>query len=136
MKKFSTLLFIPVFGMVFSQTHRFIYELQDDKNNFVYSLIKSFNLPETFDTSDFLETHYGNNPIAVSLKQYQKIKLDHYNDPFVQVKEGLKDGGIITLYGEKITSIDQLDQKKKSVQEDTKKNYNPVELDKAIPYPN
>jgi GLPGLI family protein len=112
-----------------------IFELNDDKNDYVYSLVKSINLPETFDTTGFLETHYGTKAIPISLKQYHKIKLDYYNDPMKSLKESLKSGGEVLIDSEKITSLDQLDQKKIYMQETLKKYYNPVELDKAIPYP-
>jgi GLPGLI family protein len=115
-----------------------IFELKDDGNNFVYSLTKSFNLPETFDTSGFLESHYGKNPIPVILKQYYKIKLDFYNDPFAKIRTNLAETlktGTVQVNGEEITSVDQLDQKREFVRKMLKKYYNPVELDKAIPYP-
>jgi GLPGLI family protein len=112
-----------------------IFELSDDKNDFEYSLIKSKNLPKTFDTTDFLETYYGESPIKVSLKQYHKKMIEHYNNPFVEPKEALKRGAIIKIDGKQITSPEQFDQKRKQTQERTKKYYNPIELDKAIPYP-
>ncbi|MDR2204995.1 MAG: GLPGLI family protein [Flavobacteriaceae bacterium] len=116
-----------------------IFELNDDKNDFVYSLIKSINLPKTFDTSHFLETHYGNQPISVTLKQYHKVKLDYYNDPYTKTKSELKEllenGGSLTIGGEKIIRPEQLDQKRKQMQQWIKEDYNPIESDKAIPYP-
>lgn len=112
-----------------------IFELQDEKSDFTYKLVKSANLPNTYDTSGFLETHYGNQPIPVTLKQYHKVKLDYYADPVSEMKKVLKEGGNIIINGEKITTQEQLDQKKKVMQENTKKYYNPIELDKAIPYP-
>jgi len=112
-----------------------IFELEDDEGNYIYKLSKSINLPETFVTTHFLETHYGNQPVKVTLKQFQKIKLDYYNDPVADMKNALKGGGTVMIGGEKITSHDQLDQKRKFMQENIKKYYNPIELDKAIPYP-
>lgn len=113
-----------------------IFELKDYQNNFDYTLIKSINLPETFDTNNFLETHYGNKPLSISLKQYHKVKLDYYNDPVAESRKILKNGGKITINGEKITNQEQLDQKRFFLQESLKKYYNPIELNKAIPYPN
>lgn len=112
-----------------------IFELTDDKGDFAYSLVKSVNLNETYDTSNFLETHYGNKPIPVSLKQFHKVKLDYYNDPVAVSRKVLKDGGTVMMNGEKITTQEQLDQKRKFLQESLKKYYSPIELDKAIPYP-
>ena len=112
-----------------------IFELQDDKGDYSYTLSKSINLPETFVTTNFLETHYGNQPVKVTLKQFHKVKLDYYSDPTADMKNALKGGGTVIIGGEKITSQEQLDQKRKYIQESIKKNYNPIELDKAIAYP-
>lgn len=112
-----------------------IFELKDDKGNYNYTLSKSINLPETFMTTHFLETHYGNQPVKVSLKQFQKVKLDYYSNPIADMKNALKNGGTVMIGGEKITTQEQLDKKRKYLQQSIKNNYNPIELDKAIPYP-
>ena len=92
-------------------------------------------MPTTYDTSNFLETHYGIKPIPVTLKQYHKIKIDRYNDPVAEIRKVLKDGGTININGQNIKTTEELDQRRKFLQEMTKKYYNPVERDKAIPYP-
>lgn len=112
-----------------------IFELRDDNGDYTYTLSKSINLPETFVTTNFLETHYGNQPVKVTLKQFQKVKLDYYNDPTAEMKNALKGGGTIIISGTKITTLEQLDQKRKILQKNIISNYNPIELDKAIPYP-
>lgn len=112
-----------------------IFELQDDKGDYNYTLVKSVNLPETFETTNFLETHYGKQPVKVTLKQFQKVKLDYYNDPIAEMKNALKGGGTIVINGEKITTQEQLDQKRKFLQKDIVSHYNPIELDKVIAYP-
>lgn len=112
-----------------------IFELQDDQGTYIYTLLKSINLPETFATNNFLETHYGKQPVKVTLKQFHKVKMDYYNDPVADMKNALKNGGTVVIRGEKITSQEQLDQKRKFLQEIIRKNYNPIEPDKAIPYP-
>lgn len=113
-----------------------IFELSDKENFFHYTLIKSVNLPETYSTQNFLETHYGNKPIVISLKQYHKIKVDYYIDPVAEYSRTIKNGGNVNLNGEKIITQSQLDQKRGFLQKTIKKNYYPVELNKAIPYPN
>lgn len=112
-----------------------IFELSDENKEFSYSLTKSSNLPTTYNTSNFLETHYGVKPIPVNLKQYHKIKLDRFNDPVAEIKKILKDGGIININGQNITTMEELDQRRKFLQEMTIKHYNPIEKDKVIPYP-
>lgn len=112
-----------------------IFEIRDSKGDYVYSLIKSINLPNTFDTSDFLETHFGKKPVPVTLKQYHKVKQDYYNDPVADMRRLLKGGGTVIIGGDKITSQEQLDQKRIFIQNSIVKNYNPIELNQAIPYP-
>ena len=112
-----------------------IFELNDKDNEYSYKLVKSINLKETFDTKNFLETHYGINPVPVTLKQYHKVKLDYYSDPVSDMKKALSSGGTVNIMGENITTQEQLDQKRKFMQQMIKKFYNPIEKDKAIPYP-
>lgn len=112
-----------------------IYELYDTEKKFHYILMKNRVLPETFSTQDFIETFYGKTPILVTQRQYEKIMLDDYNDPVAHLTKILKDGGTITINGEKITSIPQLDKRREAMQESILKNYVPIEKDKAIPYP-
>lgn len=45
-----------------------IFELYDSASDFTYTLVRSMYLPNTFDTTNFLETHYGVSPIPVTLK--------------------------------------------------------------------
>lgn len=73
--------------------------------------------------------------LAVTWDQYKKIKLNYYNDPLANAREMLKNGGVINIEGSKITSPEQLDQKRKFMQESIKNYYHPVEFDKVIPYP-
>lgn len=112
-----------------------IFEISDENRDFTYTLVKSVNLEKTFDTTNFLETHYGVKPVPVNIKQYHKVKLDRYDDPLAEVRKVLKDGGVINIGGQNIRTLEELDQKRKFLQEMTRKYYNPVEKDKAIPYP-
>lgn len=112
-----------------------IFEIYDSENIFHYTLVKSINIPGTFDTTDFLETHYGKKPIAVSLKQYQKIKLDYYHNIIEELNSFAKKGGTIASEDE-IGSPEEIIQKRKSLQNGIKEYYLPIEIDKAIPYPN
>lgn len=113
-----------------------IFEITDKDTAFSYTLIKSKKLDDNYNTSNFLETHYGTKPLDVTWDQYKKIKLNYYNDPLANAREMLKNGGVINIGGTKITSPEQLDQKRKFMQESIKNYYHPVELDKVIPYPN
>ncbi|MDO4224789.1 MAG: GLPGLI family protein [Bergeyella zoohelcum] len=112
-----------------------IFQLYDDKEDFIYTLVKNKNMAETYNTSDFVETYYGKAPISITHKQYVKIKLDDYNDPYASLVKALKSGAKVGIDDEEITSVAQLDTRRKATQEDIKKHYTPIELDKAIPYP-
>ena len=84
----------------------------------------------------FLENHYDVKPVKVNLKQYHKIKLNYFNDPVLHMREALDKGGTVSIdLAKNITNQNQLDIKRKSLQEKEKNNYNPIELDKAILYP-
>ncbi|EKB60069.1 GLPGLI family protein [Bergeyella zoohelcum] len=118
----------------FSGLPGLIFEIKDDKEDFIYKLVKSTHIPTTYDTHDFIETYYGQNPITITHKQKIKVKLDDFGDPVRNLVKIFKDGGKININGQEITAIEQLEQRKKTMQEDIIKSYVPIELDKAIPY--
>lgn len=111
-----------------------IFEIYDSENVFHYSLIRSINLSKIYDTNNFLETHYGKKPIAVTLKQYQKVKLVYYNNIIEDLNNFREKGGSIDSEKEINTKEDIINQKKE-LQASIKNYYMPIEKDKAIPYP-
>ena len=112
-----------------------VYEVYDSENIFHYALTKNKNLTKTYDTTDFLETHYCKKPIPISLKQYQKVKLDYYNNIVEVLNEFAKKGGTIASEHD-LSSPEEIEKKRKTLQQSIKKYYLPIEKDKAIPYPN
>lgn len=112
-----------------------IFEVEDSEKHYVYKLVSNTQLRETADTSNFLETFYGDNPIAINWKKYEKLMLDEYNDPFNRLAKSLREGKSIRIGSEEITSTSQLDARRRSYQETIKKYYNPIERDKLINYP-
>lgn len=111
-----------------------IFEIYDSENIFHYTLIESTKLPEAFDTNDFLETHYGKKPFAVSLEQYHKVKLDYYHNILEEVNNFVEKGGTIASE-DAISSSEVIRKRNKSLQESIKEYYLPIERDRAIPYP-
>lgn len=111
-----------------------IYEVFDSEGNFHYQLASNKNLSETFKTTNFLETHYGKKPIPVSLNQYQKIKLNYYHNIVEVLNEFAKKGGSIASE-QTLNSPEEIEKKRKALQQSIKKYYFPIEKDKAIPYP-
>lgn len=111
-----------------------IYEIYDSANIFHYNLIENINLPQTFDTSNFLETHYGKKPINITLQQYHKIKLSYYNN-IVEILNKYNNDGVSIATEKDIKSKEDILSQKKDLQKQIKSNYLPIELDTAIPYP-
>ncbi len=115
-----------------------IFEIADDKNNFKFSLIKSYQLKETYNTQDVLETFAGEKPTAVSEKTLRRKQLELFNDPLQDFKEDFKSGGGDTKWfvmGTQVTSIEQFKDLSKQTQEQMRKENNPIEIDKAVRYP-
>ncbi len=44
--------------------------------------MKNKKFSNTQSTDNFLETYYGQAPTKISMAMYNKLFLDHYNDPF------------------------------------------------------
>ena len=110
--------------------------LQDDKANYIFSLIKSKNIHETYDTSNFLEDRYGEKPIPITERIYVNKKLEYYNDPYHQIREGLRNGTTKSYddNGIRYTNANDLIPKIKQQQEYIIKHNNRIELTKAINY--
>lgn len=113
-----------------------IFEIEDSKNDYSYKLINSKKLERDFDTTDFLETHYGKNPIKITNERLNKVKLDYYSDPFVWAKNS-KDGQWSVSFGEGQTynKKEDIPYLTKRMQEELRRDNNPIELDKAVKYP-
>ena len=112
-----------------------IVELEDDKDNFSFKLVKSQNYPQTQKVG-ILHTFFSNS-LLLNDKKYLKFKTDHYKDPLAYAKNGtvdlaktealiLEDGTHVTQ--KNIREVTLSEQKK------IKKYNNPIELDKAIYY--
>ncbi|MGL6129115.1 GLPGLI family protein [Chryseobacterium artocarpi] len=115
-----------------------IFELADDKKNFIYNLIKSQELPGIFATEDFLESNFGNKAIPINEKQKHKLIMEFYNDPFAFERNNLSKSNNdlrININGKEIHNVDELNTQTKSMQEVIRKYNNPLEIDKAMHYP-
>mgnify|MGYP004526553955 CR=1 FL=1 len=113
-----------------------IFEIQDDKNNFIYKLVTNKNYSEDFATDDFLESHFGSQAIVITEKQKKKILLDFYNDPFSFERANFVNSPDlnINIGGKQISNIEELNTQVKNLQEIIRKYNNPVEIDKAMNY--
>lgn len=111
-----------------------IFEVYDSEDLFHYTLIKSSKLSQSYDTTNFLETHYGKKPVPITMKKYNEIKLVYYNNIIEDLNKFRENGGSIASEKE-ISSKEDIINQKKEMQAGIKNYYLPIEKDKAIPYP-
>ncbi|MGC4129811.1 MAG: GLPGLI family protein [Bergeyella sp.] len=114
-----------------------VFEVEDDKANFIFKLVKSYKLAKTYDTSVFLESYAGQKAVLISEKLLNKKQLEMYNDPLHDFREMYKNnpGGTFKVYNIEIKNIDQFKELSEMVQKRMRKENNPIELDKAVKYP-
>lgn len=116
-----------------------IFEVEDDKDQFSFKLVKSLNLKETYKTNEFLESFAGKKPIPITEKIYFKKQLELYNDPLNDLKVSFKENNNPekTFYcmGIQIKSADQFKELSEHAQKRMRQENNPIELDKAVKFP-
>lgn len=115
-----------------------IFEINDDRNNFIFNLIKSQKFNNTYDTSEFLEKFAGKKPIEISENFLNKKKLEMFNDPLRDFKEQFKNSsgsGTFMVMGTQVKSAEQFKELSENFQEMLRKENNPIEIDKALKYP-
>jgi len=109
--------------------------VEDDKKDFIYSFSRNINLSKIYDTTGFLEKHYSLSPIAIDFKKWVKLNLEFYNDPYARMRTEFQPDWNVRINGRQIKSKDEFAGLTKQTQINIKKYYNPIELDKIIPYP-
>lgn len=109
--------------------------IEDDRQNFIYSFVRNKNLEKTYDTSEFLESHYSMNPIKLNYNTWVKLNVEFYNDPYSKMRTDFQPNWDVQINGRKITKKEEFNELTKSTQAEIKKYYNPIEIDKAFPYP-
>ena len=133
---FTTDIPIPEGPYKFGGLPGLIVEIYDSKNHYHYNLVKITKLSKSSDTSNILENRKGQKAIDVTLKTYNKLLLDYYNEPF---KNLITNSNNFEYYDSTIkkryTRTDELREARINEQKRIKKYYNPIELDKAISYP-
>lgn len=116
-----------------------IFEIYDDKNNFKFSLVKSYKLNKTYETIGILENFGGQKAVKIPDSKLKKMMLDNYNDPLREFKEHIKNNTDPTarfmVMGIEVKSPEQMKELSEKVQDNLRKNYNPIEIDKAVKYP-
>lgn len=116
-----------------------IFEIFDDKNNFKFSLVKSYQLAKTYETIGIIENFAGQKPVKINEAKLKKMMLDNYNDPLHEFKEHYKNNtdpnARFMVMGIEVKSPEQIKELSDKMQINIRKNNNPLELDKAIHYP-
>ncbi|MCX8525218.1 GLPGLI family protein [Chryseobacterium formosus] len=115
-----------------------IFEIEDDKKNFIFKLSKSMKFPKTYEAK-FLDSFIGKKPIPVSEKIIAKKQLELYNNPLQDIAESFKSNtnseNTFYVMGVQIKSLDQIkgmsDERRKTML----KENNPIEIDKVVKYP-
>ena len=111
-----------------------IFEIADSQNHYQYRLVKNYKLDKDYDTSNFLETHYGKSPIKIDFKKLNEMKINHYNDPYSWARQSknwsVNMNGVIYNKPEQLAELTKIEQKR------LKKRNNDIELNNAVIYPN
>lgn len=107
-----------------------IFLLEDTDKNFIYQLKKNIKLPQTYDTNDFVETHFGKQGIPVTNQKFNAYLEDLYLNPTRMLSESIKNGGKANFKNENIESIEELNSKKGMLQNGIKGRYIFIEKDK------
>ena len=116
-----------------------VFQVEDDKDHYKFSLIKSYKLPKTYETNEFLESFAGMKPVKISQERYQKLLLETYNDPLHDFRERFSKNDnpenrfyFNSIEIKDISQFKELTEMKKKL---IRQNNNPIEIDKAVNYP-
>lgn len=113
-----------------------IFQIYDDKNNFEFTLVKSFKLNSTYKTP-FIQSFYGQKPIKTTQENIDKMLMNEYKDPYHDTREEFKKNpnSTFSINGVDIKDISQFKELTESRQRYIRENNNPIEIDKALKYP-
>ena len=109
--------------------------LEDSNKNFIYTFSRNYNLNKTYITESFLENRYNLKAIPITEKQWKKINLEYYNDPFATLRNSYQPGWEIEIQGKQIKSKEDFKELTSNAQKEIKRYNNPVELNSVIKYP-
>lgn len=105
-----------------------IIHMKDSKNDYNFKLISLTK--DSITNLNYLSKKY----ITVTETQLRKISIDHYNDPYREIKIGKKQAAFFDENGNTTT----LDYRSLTIEEQEYIRIvnNPIELSTAIKYPN
>ncbi|WP_312765739.1 GLPGLI family protein [Epilithonimonas sp.] len=113
-----------------------IFQIYDEQNNFDFTLVKSFKLNSTYKTP-FIESFYGQKPIKTTQKNIEKLLMNEYKDPYHKTRDEFKKNpnATFSINGVDIKDISQFKELTESRQKYLREHNNPIEIDKALTYP-
>lgn len=112
-----------------------IIELEDDKGNYKFSLVKSQNLKIDY-KNQFLEMS-KNMSVPVTWEKYKNTKLSYYESPINFIRNGIGSSNSSDFFlndGTKVNSTN-MREVNENLRKNIKKFNNPIEINKAIKYP-
>jgi len=117
-----------------------IIEIYDTKKDYIFKLIKSEKIPK--DYQSYTLRNFVENAIKTDYKKLNSLKLELYQNPFKYVLNGsgmslaLEKGKKLMLEDGTMLTKEQLKPAEKNERIKIKSFNNPIELDKAVVYPN
>ncbi|MCJ8498519.1 GLPGLI family protein [Chryseobacterium salipaludis] len=116
-----------------------IFIISDDQGHYSFNLLKSYQLPGTYDTQAILERHAGMKPVKISLQKYKKMLLAEYNEPMRDMREHFQNNKTEDMHfyynSIRITDLSQLKKMEDEEREYLRNNNNPIELTYVVEYP-
>lgn len=116
-----------------------IFIISDDQGHYSFNLLKSYQLPVTYDTQAILERHAGMKPVKISLQKYKKMLLAEYSDPMRDMREHFQNNKSEDMHfyynSIRITDLSQLKKMEDEEREYLRNNNNPIELTYVGEYP-
>ncbi|WP_165585111.1 GLPGLI family protein [Chryseobacterium sp. FH2] len=116
-----------------------IIEIYDIQKDYIFKLIKSEKIPKAYES--YTLGSFKSRAIKTNYKKLNNLKLDLYQNPFKYVLNGsgmslaLEKGKKLQLEDGTILTKEQLKPAEKSERIKIKSFNNPIELNKAVKYP-
>ncbi|KFE97278.1 GLPGLI family protein [Chryseobacterium luteum] len=114
---------------VFNGLPGLIVSISDSTGSYSFNLLELKKKEENIYTSNNLSV----KTIPVNLQQLHKLYLDHYNDPYREIKSGYVKAKFVDQSGKEITP--NFNEQTKNKQIILKQTNNPIELSEAVQYP-
>lgn len=123
---------LPYGPYIFYGLPGIILEVFDEDENFHFLFIQNKNYSTELESSDIIKKLFADRKINIQEKDWQKIQLNYYNNPISEYKKG--EAYMTKNDGTKYRANDYRNLEK-AIQSQIRAFNNPIELDKAVKYP-